>query len=154
MKIEEKLPSKFHLTTNFGVSSASKLNLDVQEEYLESESGTYDKIKLRPLPLSPEVSTHIEIAAKKTVEVNVVAKSLDNVELPYRALMVITGDADQLLSDHSGGKRGRMPNDLVMAALRKAGVNMKKVQVMGDKIIMVIRGVLKGSFLIEWGVLP
>jgi len=98
------------------------------------------------------INSDIETPPRSTVDISVVKDTLENVELPFRALMVVQGKAERMAADHSGIVKGPVPSELTMSALQKAGFKIEDIKTVQDSVLVWVTGTLKGSLVIGTGV--
>lgn len=99
------------------------------------------------------VDSVIEISAGKSKKVSIYVDKIENVKIPFEAMMFVQGEADGILSDYSGFRKTSLPHEVLQEMLISRGFKSNKVSSIQDSTVVCwVSGQMDVSYVLDVGV--
>lgn len=159
--LEESVETKESFTFAFKESFSIMTSTKIEVSFLKvaSASGTISftggfeasQSKTKETTRKTSLKTEIKIPPFTDIEASVYSVWANNVKLPFKAKMLVTGVAKRIVAAQpSQVQDGEVPGDVIEAYIKESGgKKMKIIKRSGDSLLVEVSGVLTGNVGLE-----
>lgn len=159
--LEESVETKESFTFSFkeSLSMMYSTTMEVSAFAIASVSSTFSftggfeasQAKTKETTKKTTLKTDIQVPPHTDTEASIYSVFADNVVLPFKAKMTVTGLAERIVADDpSETQDGEVPGDVIEAYIMETGgKNMKIIKRNGSNIEVEVNGEIKGNVGIE-----
>lgn len=158
--IEETIETKESFTFSFTESFSMMYETSIEASVgifkgsasMKFEGGiSATQSKTRETTRKETVKDEIKIPKYTDIEVNIITQRADNVVIPFKAKMLVTGTAQRIVADRpSETQDGDVPGDVIESYIRATGgKNMEVIKRTGNNIVVALTGHLTGNVALK-----